>query len=53
VVFASGYVFYAGSVGDYFLPQLVGNALLAAATLVTILIDRPLAAWLSHLTRGF
>ena len=38
---------------NYFLPALVTSALLAVASLVSNLIGKPIAAWASHLTRGW
>ncbi len=53
VLFASLYALYAGRASDYFLPQLLGSASLIALTLLTVVVRRPLAAWLSHITRSF
>ena len=38
---------------NYYLPALVTSALLILATLISLLIGKPLAAWASHLSRGW
>ncbi|MBG0786684.1 MAG: DUF3159 domain-containing protein [Anaerolineaceae bacterium] len=38
---------------NYFLPALVTSAILILAALFSLLIGKPLAAWASHLTRGW
>jgi hypothetical protein len=42
-----------GSQTAYFLPGLVSGGLTIAACVVSILLRRPLAAWSSHITRGW
>lgn len=42
-----------GSQTAYFLPGLVSGGLTVAACVVSILLRRPLAAWSSHITRGW
>ena len=53
VAIASGFALFAGNAANYFLPKVIGSGLLFAAALISILIGRPLAAILSHLTRGW
>ncbi|MBG0770671.1 MAG: DUF3159 domain-containing protein [Anaerolineaceae bacterium] len=38
---------------NYFIPALITNALLVLTSLISLLIGKPLAAWASHLTRGW
>jgi len=38
---------------NYFLPALITSALTFLASLVSLLMGKPLAAWASHLTRGW
>lgn len=38
---------------NYFLPDLMGNAFILLLTLGSLIYKRPLAAWASHLTRGW
>lgn len=53
VAFASGMAFITQSATGYFIPALVSSAFLVLAALITLLIDKPLAAWASHLSRGW
>lgn len=53
VAFASGMAFITQSAAGYFIPALVSSAFLVLAALITLLIDKPLAAWASHLSRGW
>lgn len=53
VGFASGFAYMTDSAANYFIPTVISSAalvLLASATLIT---GKPLAAWVSHLTRGW
>ena len=38
---------------NYFLPALITSSLLVLATLTSLILGKPLAAWASHLTRGW
>jgi hypothetical protein len=38
---------------NYFLPNLITSSLLVLATLISLILGKPLAAWASHLTRGW
>ncbi len=38
---------------NYFLPALVTSAFMILAAGISLLIGKPLAAWASHLTRGW
>lgn len=38
---------------SYFIPAMITSALLTLAALISNLIKKPLAAWVSHLTRGW
>jgi len=50
---AAGLALLTQNASSYFLPAIIGSALLSLVALVSILIGKPLAAWLSHLTRGW
>jgi ABC-type Co2+ transport system permease subunit len=50
---AAGLALLTQNASSYFLPAIIGSALLSLAALVSIFIGKPLAAWLSHLTRGW
>jgi hypothetical protein len=53
VILAAGLAYLTRSAVSYFIPALVSSALLLLLTLVSIIIGKPLAAWASHLTRGW
>jgi hypothetical protein len=50
---ASGLGLLTENAGNYFIPSIVTSALLTLAALVSNLAGKPLAAWASHLTRGW
>ncbi|MCB2214336.1 DUF3159 domain-containing protein [bacterium] len=50
---ASGLGLLTENAGNYFIPSIVTSALLTLAALISNLIGKPLAAWASHLTRGW
>jgi len=50
---AAGLALLTRNAASYFLPAIVSSALLALVTLVSLILGKPLAAWLSHLTRGW
>lgn len=53
VVIAAGFAFVAGNASSFFLPEILSSGGLLLACLVSLAIKKPLAAWLSHLTRGW
>ncbi|MGM0652145.1 MAG: DUF3159 domain-containing protein [Bacillota bacterium] len=53
VALASGLAFLTQSAVGYFLPTLVSSASMVLITLISLVIGKPLAAWASHLTRGW
>ncbi len=50
---ASGFALLADNAANYFLPKVINSVFLFALSLVTVLIGRPLAAMLSHISRGW
>ena len=50
---AAGLALLTRNAASYFLPTIVGSGLMVLVTLVSLFIGKPLAAWLSHLTRGW
>lgn len=50
---AAGLALLTRSAVSYYLPAIISSALLLLITLVSLLIGKPLAAWASHLTRGW
>lgn len=53
VMFAYGMILISSNTSNYILPDLIGTAFLIVATIVSIVVKRPIAAWLSHITRGW
>ena len=53
VAIASAFAFIAGNAKDYFLPELVSGLFFSILSLLTLIIKKPLAAWTSHLSRGW
>lgn len=53
VALAGGYAYYMGNAQSYFLPKLITSGLGVIATFLSLLLGRPLAAYLSHLSRGW
>lgn len=53
VLFAAGYAVFSGSAENYYLPRLFNGTLLVLVSFGSILFGRPLAALLSHLSRGW
>jgi hypothetical protein len=50
---AAGLALLTRNAASYFLPAIFSSALILLLTLVSNLVGKPLAAWLSHLTRGW
>lgn len=53
VLIASGFAYFAGNASNYFIPKIVSSAFIFIVSLVSLLMGKPLAAWTSHLTRGW
>ena len=53
VLLAIGLTLLTQNAINYFLPALITSALTFLAALISLLIGKPLAAWASHLTRGW
>ncbi len=53
VSLASGLAYLTRSAAGYFIPAIAGSALLLTLALGSITAGKPLAAWASHLTRGW
>jgi len=53
VTLASGLALLTQSAAGYFIPAILSSTLLVLAALGSLLIGKPLAAWASHLTRGW
>ena len=53
VVLAAGLAWLTRNAASYFFPAMVGSGLLLVGSVLTVVIGKPLAAWASHLTRGW
>lgn len=53
VIFASSLAYLSNNASSYFIPALTSSTLFLLASLITLLIGKPLAAWASHLSRGW
>ncbi len=53
VALASGLAYLTRSAASYFIPAIVSSALLLILALGSLAAGKPLAAWASHLTRGW
>lgn len=50
---AAGLAILTDNPASYYLPAILSNALIFLAALISLLIAKPVAAWISHLTRGW
>lgn len=50
---AAGLAWVTRSAANYFIPAILSSSLLLIVTVVSILFGKPLAAWVSHLSRGW
>lgn len=53
VLLAGGFALYADNASNYFLPGILSNSAITLGLLILVIVDRPVAAYLSHLTRGW
>ncbi|SFC02038.1 Protein of unknown function [Alkalibacterium subtropicum] len=53
VLFSIGLSYLSGNAINYYLPGLISTTLIVLACVVSLIIHRPLAALVSHLTRGW
>lgn len=53
VIIAALFAYLSNNAGNYFIPALISSAFLVLAALISILLNKPLAAWASHLSRGW
>lgn len=50
---ASGFAYFAGNASNYFIPKIISSAFVFLLSFTSLLMGKPLAAWASHLTRGW
>lgn len=53
ILLAGTFAYLADNATNYFLPGIVTNAFILILTVITLILDKPLAAYASHLTRGW
>lgn len=53
VALAAGLALITSNAASYFIPAIVSSGLFFLVTVISNLIGKPLAAWLSHVTRGW
>ena len=53
ILIASAFALFANTASNYYLPGIISTTFLFVVMLVSVLIDKPLAAFVSHLTRGW
>jgi len=53
VLIASAFALFANNASNYYLPGILSTTFLFIVILISVLIDKPLAAFVSHLTRGW
>lgn len=52
-LFAIGMVLLNDNSSNFFLPDIIGTAVLILVTFISLVIKKPLAIWASHITRGW
>lgn len=53
ILIASGFALFANNASNYYLPGILSTTFLFIVMFVSVMIDKPLAAFVSHLTRGW
>ena len=53
VIIASTLAYITKSAAGYFIPAIINSSILFVISLTSVIIGKPLAAWASHLTRGW
>jgi hypothetical protein len=53
IIVASGFSYFSGSAANYFLPGIISSGLVFLLSIMSVLVGKPLAAWASHLSRGW
>lgn len=53
VAIASGFAIFSDNAASYFLPRVISSGFLFLVSFISVLIGKPLAAFLSHLSRGW
>lgn len=53
VLAAVGFAYLSGNATNFFIPKIISGAFMVLLSLGTLFIGKPMAAWLSHLSRGW
>lgn len=53
ILIASSFAYFADNAVNYFLPKVLTSGFLFILSLFSLIIDKPLAIWMSHLSRGW
>jgi intracellular septation protein A len=53
VLFASAFAYFAGNADNYVIPDIVSSVFLLSMALASLLVGLPMAAYVSHITRGW
>lgn len=53
VLIAVGFAYLSGNATNFFIPKIISGGFMVLLSSGTLLIGKPLAAWLSHLSRGW
>ena len=53
VIFAITLAYVNNNGSNFFLPDIIGTVILVIITIVSLIIRKPLAIWVSHITRGW
>ena len=53
IVISAGFALLASNASNFFLPDIISNGFILVLTIGSLIIDKPIAAYISHLTRGW
>ncbi len=53
VAIATALALISANASSYFIPDIIGSTVLIITTIVSIILKRPIAAWVSHIVRGW
>jgi uncharacterized membrane protein len=53
ILLAGGFAFVANNATNFFLPDIITNGFILVISIGSLIINKPIAAYLSHLTRGW
>jgi uncharacterized membrane protein len=53
ILLAGGFAFVANNATNFFLPDIITNSFILVLSIGSLIINKPIAAYLSHLTRGW